>query len=171
MYMEPTPSQPINDSPQSIEFAQQEFAQQPFCATSPSQPLSHSTLHAAHLPNLPVSPQANQAVLPPLVYFSNPATGGRRVKQKGYKAAKGQIIVTPTSITKYNGRQWRRLCGVEDCWKESQKHGLCMKHLKSPAPPLIPIQRRFHVKSGTESNSKSATLDFEQYKRTLKALF
>ncbi len=177
-YMEPAPSQPINDSPQSVE-----FAQQPFCATSPSQPLSHSTLHAAHPPNLPVSPQANQAVLPPLVSqagtmpqpqidFYNPATRGPRVKLKDYKGAKkGEIIVTPEGVKKkFNGKQWRRLCGVEDCWKESQKCGLCSKHLNSPAPPLIPMPRRSPSTSvkrslSTESSSKSATLDFEQYKR------
>ena len=175
-YMEPVPSQPINDSPQSVE-----FAQQPFCATSPSQPLSHGTLHTAHSSNLPVSPQANQAVLPPLVSqagtmpqpqidFYNPATRGPRVKLKDFKGAKkGEIIVTPEGVKKkFNGKQWRRLCGVDDCWKESQKCGLCSKHLNSPTPPLIPMPRRSPSTSvkrslSTES-SKSATMDFE-YKR------
>lgn len=31
---------------------------------------------------------------------------------------------------------------MEDCWKESQKCGLCSKHLNSPTPPQIAIPRR-----------------------------
>lgn len=176
-YMDSAPPQLINGSPQAVEFAQQAF-----CATSPSQPLSHSALHAAHTPNLPVSPQANQAALPPLVSqagnmpppqidFYNPALRGPRVKLKDYKGAKkGEIIVTPEGVKKkFNGKQWRRLCGVDECWKESQKCGLCSKHLNSPTPPMIPMPRRSPstgVKRSlsTDSNSKS-TLDFDQCKR------
>lgn len=61
---------------------------------------------------------------------------------KGVK--KGEIIITPEGIKKkFNGKQWRRLCGVEDCWKESQKCGLCSKHLNSPTPPpmIMPPRR------------------------------
>lgn len=72
-------------------------------------------------------------------------TRGSRVKLKDYKGAKkGEIIITPDGIKKkFNGKQWRRLCGVDDCWKESQKCGLCSKHLNSPNPPNIRVSRRF----------------------------
>ncbi len=138
--------------------------------------ISHSTLHAAHPPNLP---QANQAVLPPLVSqagtmpqphidFYNPATRGPRVKLKDYKVAKkGEIIVNPSGVKKkFNGNHWRRLCSVQDCWKESQKMG-CVRSTALPLPPLIPVPRcspSTSVKRSLSTES-SATLDFEQYKR------
>ncbi len=173
-YMDSAPPQLINGSPQAMEFAQQTF-----CVTSPSQPLSHNALPT---PNLPVSPQANQAALPPLVSqagnmpppqidFYNPALRGPRVKLKDYKGAKkGEIIVTPEGVKKkFNGKQWRRLCGVEECWKESQKCGLCSKHLNSPTPPMIAMPRRspstgIKRSLSTESSSKSS-LDFDPCKR------
>lgn len=69
---------------------------------------------------------------------------GSRVKLKDMKGVKkGEIIITPEGIKKkFNGKQWRRLCGVQDCWKESQKCGLCSKHLNSPTPPPIPMPPR-----------------------------
>ncbi len=176
-YMDSAPPQLISGSSQAVEYAQQAF-----CATSPSQPLSHGALYTSHTPNLPVSPQANQAALPPLVSqagsmpppqidFYNHALRGPRVKLKDYKGAKkGEIIVTPEGVKKkFNGKQWRRLCGVDDCWKESQKCGLCSKHLNSPTPPMIAMPRRspstgIKRSLSTESNSKS-TLDFDQCKR------
>ena len=45
---------------------------------------------------------------------------------------------------------------MEDCWKESQKCGLCSKHLNSPTPPTIPVQRRF---PGVGKRSHSTALD------------
>ena len=69
---------------------------------------------------------------------------GPRVKLKDMKGVKkGEIIITQEGIKKkFNGKQWRRLCGVEDCWKESQKCGLCSKHLNSPTPPPIAMPSR-----------------------------
>ena len=168
----------MTGSPQSIEYSQQQF-----CASSPSQPLSHTSLPGPHTPSVPMSPQANQAVLPPLVsqagnmpqpqldFYPSTLARGPRIKLKDYKGAKkGEIIVTPEGVKKkFNGKQWRRLCGVDECWKESQKCGLCSKHLNSPAPPMIPMPRRSPsgVKrslSSVDSNNKN-TLDFDQCKR------
>ena len=101
--------------------------------------------------------------------YYTPLPRGPVIKLKDYKnAKKGEIIITPEGIKKkFNGRQWRRLCGVDDCWKESQKCGLCSKHLNSPTPP-IPIQRRIVGKSsfstalehtGSNSGDKSNSGD------------
>ena len=104
-------------------------------------------------PGLPnISPVHSQSSPAPLTMvpsqsfpdYYTPLPRGPRIKLKDYKnAKKGEIIITPEGIKKkFNGKQWRRLCGVDDCWKESQKCGLCSKHLNSPTPPQIPIQRR-----------------------------
>lgn len=43
---------------------------------------------------------------------------------------KGDVVTTPNGIRKkYNGKQWRRLCGKEGCTKESQRRGFCSRHL------------------------------------------
>jgi len=43
---------------------------------------------------------------------------------------KGQIYTTPSGVRKkYNGKQWRRLCSYGECMKESQRKGLCSRHL------------------------------------------
>ena len=88
-----------------------------------------------------------------------PLPRGPRIKLKDYKnAKKGEIIITPEGIKKkFNGKQWRRLCGVEDCWKESQKCGLCSKHLNSPTPPQIPIQRRLGGAKRSQSTAGDNT--------------
>ncbi len=98
----------------------------------PSQP------QPPHTPEAPVHPM-------PFSHLDFYMPRGPRLKMKDYKGAKkGEIIVTPEGVKKkFNGKQWRRLCGVDDCWKESQKCGLCSKHLNSPTPPTIPVQRRF----------------------------
>eukprot|EP00794_Sanderia_malayensis_P010914 gene10914-12073_t len=45
---------------------------------------------------------------------------------------KGQVIVTPNGFRKkFNGKQWRRLCMIDGCDKESQKKGYCSRHLTS----------------------------------------
>jgi hypothetical protein len=36
---------------------------------------------------------------------------------------------------KFNGKQWRRLCGMDQCQKESQRHGFCSKHLSQMREP------------------------------------
>ena len=42
---------------------------------------------------------------------------------------KGTIQVNSNGIRKkFNGKQWRRLCSVERCEKESQRQGLCSRH-------------------------------------------
>ena len=43
---------------------------------------------------------------------------------------KGDVIQSDSHIRKkFNGKQWRRLCAVENCSKESQKYGFCSRHL------------------------------------------
>lgn len=116
----------------------------------PPPPLTPISEGSPGLPNMtPTQSQPSPPTIPmpPTQNFSDyypPLPRGPRIKLKDYKnAKKGEIIITPEGIKKkFNGKQWRRLCGVEDCWKESQKCGLCSKHLNSPTPPQIPIQRR-----------------------------
>ena len=95
----------------------------------------HPQAGATSMPPLPVS---TGVLPPPLIQtqdfqFSS-SIRSSRVKLKDIKGVKkGEIIITPEGIKKkFNGKQWRRLCGIYDCWKESQKYGLCSKHLKSP---------------------------------------
>ena len=58
------------------------------------------------------------------------ARSSRTPTPHSYK--KGQVIVTPNGFRKkYNGKQWRKLCMVEGCEKESQKKGYCSRHLTS----------------------------------------
>ena len=46
------------------------------------------------------------------------------------------LFLSHTGIRKkFNGKQWRRLCGVEQCQKESQRHGFCSKHLSQMREP------------------------------------
>ncbi len=47
------------------------------------------------------------------------------------------LIISNTGIRKkFNGKQWRRLCGVNQCQKESQRHGFCSKHLSQMREPI-----------------------------------
>ncbi|KAB7498571.1 putative transcription factor capicua [Armadillidium nasatum] len=46
------------------------------------------------------------------------------------KYKKGEVVVAPNGVRKkFNGKQWRRLCGKESCNKESQRQGYCSRHL------------------------------------------
>lgn len=46
------------------------------------------------------------------------------------------LLFSNTGIRKkFNGKQWRRLCGVDQCQKESQRHGFCSKHLSQMREP------------------------------------
>lgn len=47
-----------------------------------------------------------------------------------FKYKKGEIVSTPSGIRKkFNGKQWRRLCSLDNCSKESQRRGYCSRHL------------------------------------------
>lgn len=53
-----------------------------------------------------------------------------RMSPFGYKYKKGEIVSQPGGIRKkFNGKQWRKLCTRGSCDKESQKQGLCSRHL------------------------------------------
>ncbi|CAF1536860.1 unnamed protein product [Adineta steineri] len=51
---------------------------------------------------------------------------------------KGDIFTMGTTgiRKKFNGKQWRRLCGMNQCQKESQRHGYCSKHLSQMREPM-----------------------------------
>uniref|UniRef100_A0A7E4V6Y3 HMG box domain-containing protein n=1 Tax=Panagrellus redivivus TaxID=6233 RepID=A0A7E4V6Y3_PANRE len=48
-------------------------------------------------------------------------------KNKGVK--KGDTVDANGIRKKFNGKQWRRLCGKDGCTKESQRRGFCSRHL------------------------------------------
>jgi hypothetical protein len=48
-------------------------------------------------------------------------------RNKGVK--KGDTVDTNGIRKKFNGKQWRRLCGKPGCNKESQRRGYCSRHL------------------------------------------
>ena len=53
-----------------------------------------------------------------------------RMSPFGYKYKKGEIVSQPGGVRKkFNGKQWRKLCTRGSCDKESQKQGLCSRHL------------------------------------------
>ncbi|XP_065056504.1 protein capicua homolog [Rhopilema esculentum] len=63
---------------------------------------------------------------------STPHSRGSARSSRTPTPHKGQVIVTPNGFRKkYNGKQWRKLCMVEGCEKESQKKGYCSRHLTS----------------------------------------
>lgn len=110
------------------------------------------------LPPIPSSFPPPPALIPTHEYQYGANMRGPRVKLKDMKGVKkGEIIITPEGIKKkFNGKQWRRLCGVDDCWKESQKCGLCSKHLNSPTPPPIAMPSR---RSSSMKRSMSSAMD------------
>lgn len=125
----------------------------------------HNTKHQGTLSTPPPPPPPLPPVAsfpPPLIpthdFQYNATMRGPRVKLKDMKGVKkGEIIITPEGIKKkFNGKQWRRLCGVEDCWKESQKCGLCSKHLNSPTPPPIAMPSR---RSSNMKRTMSTAMD------------
>ncbi|RDD44520.1 Protein capicua-like protein [Trichoplax sp. H2] len=62
-------------------------------------------------------------------------TGGSRLNKRaqstgGVQYKKGDVVITPMGVRKkFNGKQWRRLCSKEGCYKESQRRGYCSRHL------------------------------------------
>ena len=163
--------------PYSQGFAQYNSSAVPTQHSSHPTPPPLTPISSQGSPGLPnISPVHSQSSPVPLSMgqtfpdYYTPLPRGPRIKLKDYKnAKKGEIIITPEGIKKkFNGKQWRRLCGVDDCWKESQKCGLCSKHLNSPTPPQIPIQRRIGGKrslstalehTGSNSSDKSNSGD------------
>lgn len=190
-YMEATNPPSMNGSPQPVEvFTQNYYSTSPPTAhPPPPQPPQLPTSHAASIPPLPVpslpphmplTPTA-AAQPPPIshsphhhhIEFYNTMQRGQRIKLKDLKGAKkGEIIVTPEGVKKkFNGKQWRRLCGIDDCWKESQKCGLCSKHLNSPVPNLMPhgiggpVKRSLSTAMDADSRRKGESTIFGEQKR------
>ena len=77
------------------------------------------------------------------VTSSPPPLGQDASNQSGnfQRFKKGDIVATPNGVRKkFNGKQWRRLCSKEGCSKESQRRGLCSRHLSSSSSqPLLSI--------------------------------
>lgn len=57
---------------------------------------------------------------------------------------------------KFNGKQWRRLCGIDQCQKESQRHGFCSKHLSQMREPTA-FSQQMHRFVGSVGNFHPAT--------------
>ena len=69
---------------------------------------------------------------------------------KRYK--KGELVVTATGgIKKFNGKQWRRLCAQPGCMKESQRRGLCSRHLQQSSAIVAGHVRRDDDHTSVES--------------------
>lgn len=174
-YMEGSSTPAMNTSPQSVEVFTPSYysASPPTAHPPPPQPQQLPTSHAASIPPLPLPPiphTPTAATQPPSIpqsphidYYSPTMQRGQKIRLKDYKGAKkGEIIVTPEGVKKkFNGKQWRRLCGIEDCWKESQKCGLCSKHLNSPVPNLMP-----HGIGGPVKRSLSTAIDSGQRRKS-----
>ena len=184
-YMDTNPP-PLNTSiqQQPVEVFTQYYSTSPPTAHLPPPPPPQlPTSHAAALPpQLPPPPPPHLPHTPTTIAqahsipashhqhieYYNTLQRGQRIKLKDLKGAKkGEIIVTPEGVKKkFNGKQWRRLCGIEDCWKESQKCGLCSKHLNSPAPNIM-----VPGMGGTMKRSHSTALDSTDSQRKGDAMF
>lgn len=129
--------------------------------STPPPPPTREFYYSPQHPQAAVAPPQPGILPPPLIptdfQYSPSTLRGSRVKLKDIKGVKkGEIIITPEGIKKkFNGKQWRRLCGVEECWKESQKCGLCSKHLNSPTPPSVAMPPR-RVPTGMKRSSSVA---------------
>ena len=62
---------------------------------------------------------------------------------------------------KFNGKQWRRLCGMNQCQKESQRHGYCSKHLSQMREPM----HRFVGSMGNFPHAAALPFLTEYYQR------
>ncbi|CAF0897681.1 unnamed protein product [Adineta ricciae] len=82
-------------------------------------------------------------------------------KLQGIK--KGDIFTMGNSgiRKKFNGKQWRRLCGMNQCQKESQRHGFCSKHLSQMREPM----NRFVGSMGTFPHAAALPFLAEYYQR------
>ena len=162
-YMDAHPP-PLNSSHQAADIYPKTYysTSPPIAHPPPPLPSQLPTSHAAIIPPpLPLPPHTPGTPTTPLLqspqieYYTS-LQRGQRIKLKDYKGAKkGEIIVTPEGVKKkFNGKQWRRLCGVDECWKESQKCGLCSKHLNSPTTTIMSP-----VMGGAMKRSHSTALD------------
>ncbi|XP_067645611.1 putative transcription factor capicua [Eurosta solidaginis] len=72
-----------------------------------------------------------------------------------HRFKKGDIVQSESGVRKkYNGKQWRRLCGM--CSKESQRRGLCSRHLNQKGSALRPNgASRFPSEINSRSSSKT----------------
>jgi hypothetical protein len=60
----------------------------------------------------------------------SPWSRGEQRSDNRRRRRKGHVELTPHGVPrKFNGKQWRRLCMVEGCKREAQKHALCSRHL------------------------------------------
>eukprot|EP00118_Oscarella_pearsei_P024794 m.306812 g.306812 ORF g.306812 m.306812 type:complete len:314 (+) comp41601_c0_seq1:93-1034(+) len=59
------------------------------------------------------------------------AKAPRKSRSSAKRYKKGDTVVTATgNLKKFNGKQWRRLCAAPGCNKESQRRGLCSRHMQ-----------------------------------------
>ena len=81
---------------------------------------------------------------------------------------KGQVIVTPSGFRKkYNGKQWRKLCTMDGCDKESQKKGYCSRHLTSLRETNSRGKLQDTLDSIKEDESRNTSKDEERAPSTL----
>ncbi|XP_028141757.1 putative transcription factor capicua isoform X1 [Diabrotica virgifera virgifera] len=77
-----------------------------------------------------------------------------------HKYRKGDVVCNPNGIRKkFNGKQWRRLCSVDGCKKESQRRGYCSRHLNLKGNSLRsgPYPRSNSKGDGEETSRDSET--------------
>lgn len=76
-----------------------------------------------------------------------------------HKYKKGDVVVNPNGINKkFNGKQWRRLCSIDGCYKEAQRKGLCSRHLNLKGNSLRsgPSYPRSNSKGDGEDTSRDS---------------
>ena len=62
----------------------------------------------------------------------SPTTNTQTSFNNNQRFKKGDIVASGNGVRKkFNGKQWRRLCGKVGCLKESQRKGYCSRHLST----------------------------------------
>ena len=86
------------------------------------------TMPTSALSHLPVSIPSGGAPGSSCDSLSLPSHG--KLVASNREAQKGEIRTQEDGVKrKFNGKQWRRLCSVKECFKESQRNGYCSHYL------------------------------------------
>lgn len=147
-----TPGEPSKNGFQSLSHKTTQLIQQPQMQLLQQQQLlmihqrSHSSASLesnASTPRSQMSSSSNQA-------------SGSNGSSNGNKYRKGEVVTAANGVRKkFNGKQWRRLCGRPGCPKESQRRGYCSRHLSMKGKNQAGEDEEPDVGRTSDNNSNS----------------
>ncbi|XP_037041060.1 putative transcription factor capicua isoform X2 [Bradysia coprophila] len=75
-----------------------------------------------------------------------------------HRFKKGDVVQSESGVRKkFNGKQWRRLCSNPQCNKESQRRGLCSRHLNQKGALRSTGPTRFPSRSSSKTQADEDT--------------